>query len=142
MVVVVRREGQTICEWKFCGGKVEDYNTDLLENARREFREEMGAEFDVLEEKPFVMHTVAEKNGEQVDILLVHFLAEFDGDVAAGDDIRDRIYEVVKSIPRGKVMNYGEVAQRAGCKSPRYVGLALHQNPEPGIIPCHRVVNV
>ncbi|MBQ4517116.1 MAG: MGMT family protein [Clostridia bacterium] len=54
----------------------------------------------------------------------------------------EKIYEVVKSIPKGKVATYGQVALLAG--NPRWarvVGYALHINPEPGIIPCHRVVN-
>lgn len=53
----------------------------------------------------------------------------------------EKIYEVVKSIPRGKVASYGTVALLAG--NPRWsrvVGYALHVNPQPGIIPCHRVV--
>ena len=54
----------------------------------------------------------------------------------------EKIYYVVKSIPKGKVATYGQVAFLAG--NPRWarvVGYALHVNPEPGIIPCHRVVN-
>lgn len=54
----------------------------------------------------------------------------------------EKIYEVVKSIPKGKVATYGQVALLAG--NPRWarvVGYTLHVNPEPGIIPCHRVVN-
>ena len=54
----------------------------------------------------------------------------------------ERIYEVVRSIPEGKVATYGQVAMLAG--NPRWarvVGYALHSNPEPGVIPCHRVVN-
>ena len=54
----------------------------------------------------------------------------------------EKIYEVVKSIPEGKVATYGQVALFAG--NPRWarvVGYALHVNPEPGTIPCHRVVN-
>ena len=52
-----------------------------------------------------------------------------------------RIYEVVKDIPRGKVMSYGQVARLAGNpRGARGVGFALHRNPEPGVIPCHRVV--
>jgi methylated-DNA-protein-cysteine methyltransferase-like protein len=50
-----------------------------------------------------------------------------------------RIYEVVKTIPRGKTMTYGEVAKRAGAH-PRVVGWALNKNPDPQNIPCHRVV--
>lgn len=54
----------------------------------------------------------------------------------------EKIYIVVKSIPKGKVATYGQIALLAG--NPRWarvVGYALHKNPEPGIIPCHRVVN-
>ena len=52
-----------------------------------------------------------------------------------------KIYEVVKAIPEGKVATYGQVAAAAG--NPRWsrvVGYALHSNPSPGEIPCHRVV--
>lgn len=54
----------------------------------------------------------------------------------------EKIYEVVKSIPKGKVATYGQVAFLAG--NPRWariVGYALHANPDPSTIPCHRVVN-
>lgn len=58
------------------------------------------------------------------------------------DSATKRIYEVVKRIPKGKVATYGQVAAMAGNKKmSRAVGNALHKNPEPGIIPCHRVVN-
>ena len=54
----------------------------------------------------------------------------------------ERIYDVVKQIPSGKVATYGQVAALAGNKRwARVVGYALHVNPEPGHIPCHRVVN-
>ena len=54
----------------------------------------------------------------------------------------NQIYNVVQKIPKGKVATYGTVARMAG--NPRWsrvVGYALHVNPAPGIIPCHRVVN-
>ncbi len=54
----------------------------------------------------------------------------------------EKIYEVVKQIPKGKVATYGQVALLAG--NPRWarvVGYALHNNPQPFVIPCHRVVN-
>ena len=54
----------------------------------------------------------------------------------------ERIYAAVKTIPRGYVMTYGGVAALAGNpRMARVVGYALHQNPAPGVIPCHRVVN-
>ena len=58
------------------------------------------------------------------------------------DSPSKRIYNAVKQIPYGKVATYGQVAELAGDrKMARAVGNALHRNPEPGIIPCHRVVN-
>ncbi len=54
----------------------------------------------------------------------------------------EEIYRVVRHIPRGYVMTYGGVAAAAGNpRMARTVGWALHVNPEPGVIPCHRVVN-
>ncbi|MBP3351423.1 MAG: MGMT family protein [Lachnospiraceae bacterium] len=52
------------------------------------------------------------------------------------------IYDVVKQIPEGTVATYGQVAALAGNKRwSRVVGYALHVNPDPEHIPCHRVVN-
>lgn len=52
-----------------------------------------------------------------------------------------RIYDAVKAIPRGSVASYGQIARLAGNpRGARGVGFALHRNPEPGVIPCHRVV--
>jgi len=52
------------------------------------------------------------------------------------------VYAVTKQIPRGKVATYGQIARLAGNpRMARQVGWALHSNPEPGEIPCHRVIN-
>lgn len=54
----------------------------------------------------------------------------------------ERVYEAVKQIPEGKVATYGQIALAAGNpRAARQVGYALHVNPEPYVIPCHRVVN-
>lgn len=52
----------------------------------------------------------------------------------------ERVYAVVKNIPAGKVMTYGQVAQLIGTRDARKVGYALHANKN-NIVPCHRVVN-
>lgn len=53
-----------------------------------------------------------------------------------------KIYEVVRQIPRGSVATYGQVAALAGNRRwARVVGYALHVNPDPEGIPCYRVVN-
>lgn len=53
----------------------------------------------------------------------------------------ERVYTMVEQIPRGMVATYGQIARLIGePRRARYVGFALHANPRPGIVPCHRVV--
>ena len=53
-----------------------------------------------------------------------------------------RVYDAVRAIPKGKVATYGQIAAIAGSpRASRIVGTALHRNPDPSTIPCHRVVN-
>lgn len=50
-----------------------------------------------------------------------------------------RIYLAVQSVPKGSVSTYGDIAHIAKT-SARVVGRALHHNPDPKTIPCHRIV--
>jgi methylated-DNA-protein-cysteine methyltransferase-like protein len=53
-----------------------------------------------------------------------------------------RIYRVVRRIPRGRVATYGQIAELAGLAGhARQVGYALHATPEAEDLPWHRVVN-
>jgi methylated-DNA-protein-cysteine methyltransferase-like protein len=58
------------------------------------------------------------------------------------DSFFERVYQVAKQIPYGKVTSYGAIAEALGTKaSARMVGWAMnasHNNPD---IPAHRVVN-
>lgn len=52
------------------------------------------------------------------------------------------VYKAVCEIAYGRVSTYGRIAERCGSpRASRAVGMALHRNPMPGVIPCHRVVN-
>jgi len=51
-----------------------------------------------------------------------------------------RVYEVVRKIPKGKILTYGEVAKKIGhSKAYRAVGNVLNKNTNPEV-PCHRVI--
>ena len=53
----------------------------------------------------------------------------------------EKIYKEVCRIPKGRVASYGYIACRLGNpRLSRVVGYALHVNPRPAEIPCHRVV--
>lgn len=52
------------------------------------------------------------------------------------------VYDLVETIPAGKVMTYGQIAKRlGGFYSGRTVGFAMRAAPEKRNLPCHRVVN-
>lgn len=52
-----------------------------------------------------------------------------------------RVYEIVRTIPIGHTLTYGEIAKKLGDVSlSREVGQAMGKNPTPVIMPCHRVV--
>ncbi len=54
---------------------------------------------------------------------------------------REKVYEITKKIPRGKVATYSQIARLAGKpKASRAVGYFMKTNPLTPIIPCHRVV--
>ena len=60
-------------------------------------------------------------------------------------EFSEAVYTAVRRIPRGCVATYGQVAEAIGRpRAARYVGFALHNNPNPGMgdhaTPCHRVV--
>ncbi|MDB5258914.1 MAG: methylated-DNA-[protein]-cysteine S-methyltransferase [Candidatus Taylorbacteria bacterium] len=59
---------------------------------------------------------------------------------AAASSFGDKVREVVRKIPKGKLLTYAEVARRAGnAKAVRAVGSILAKNFDPKI-PCHRVI--
>ena len=54
----------------------------------------------------------------------------------------DRIWAVARTIPRGKVTTYGELAAAAGLrKQPRLAGYAMYNLPDGSTVPWHRVIN-
>jgi methylated-DNA-[protein]-cysteine S-methyltransferase len=66
-------------------------------------------------------------------------------DVAIDDDgvpdFNKRVYAIVRKIPPGQTMTYGEIAERLGDKAlARAVGQAMGENRCPIVMPCHRVL--
>ena len=55
-------------------------------------------------------------------------------------DYRERVYQIVRRIPRGRVMTYGQIAELLGeGYTPRTVGFVMHASPSG--TPWHRVLN-
>jgi len=68
-------------------------------------------------------------------------LADVPLDLTGVPEFHRRVYEVTSTIPAGKTLTYGQVADRLGEPgAAQAVGRALGANPVPIIVPCHRVV--
>jgi methylated-DNA-[protein]-cysteine S-methyltransferase len=53
---------------------------------------------------------------------------------------QQKIYEKLKSVPKGFITTYKELAKALNTKAYRAVGNAVRHNPYAPIVPCHRVV--
>lgn len=83
-----------------------------------------------------VAGVVALLAGEKRDLIEVAL------DFSACTDFQRRVYAVVRAIPPGQTLTYGEVAARMGAprEAARAVGEAMGHNPVPILMPCHRVL--
>jgi O-6-methylguanine DNA methyltransferase len=52
----------------------------------------------------------------------------------------ERVWELMKRIPKGKVTTYALIAKKLNTKAYRAVGNACRKNPYAPMVPCHRVV--
>lgn len=60
----------------------------------------------------------------------------------AGDNLSQRVYDYLTTIPKGKVVTYKQVAESLGNKGlARAVGNILHKNPDGDKYPCYKVLN-
>ncbi len=56
-------------------------------------------------------------------------------------NFKEKVYKICRSIPKGKVATYGQIARLAGKpKAARAVGVFMKYNPDVPIVPCHRIV--
>lgn len=58
-----------------------------------------------------------------------------------GTSFQKKVWNALEKIPYGKTCSYQKIAQMTGNrKACRAAGMAIHQNPVPVIVPCHRVI--
>ena len=58
----------------------------------------------------------------------------------AGSPFRQKVLNLLRQVPWGQTVTYGELARTLGCASAQAVGGAVGHNPISIMIPCHRVV--
>ncbi len=62
-------------------------------------------------------------------------------DLRGGTEFQRKVWDALRTIPRGAVRSYASVANLVGSpRAMRAVGMANRANPVPIVIPCHRVI--
>ncbi len=84
--------------WKFCGGRASEKES-LKETAVRRAKEELNIDVKIIKDKPFLMYAKKEKEGNAIDIILVHWLANFSGDVSTGADVKKYDWFELNNLP-------------------------------------------
>ena len=91
--------------WKFCGGGVKDTDDDLILAAKREAKEEMDIDLKILDREPFITFTRKKTDTGEIDVILVHFLAERIGEIKPGKDIRAWQWFALDNLPTNLAPN-------------------------------------
>lgn len=115
---------------------------NLPEGSEEKTRERTRMRFPEAEEsKPaphvqkIIREIVALVAGEKIDLTHVAL------DHAPLPAFSKQVYEIVRTIPIGETLTYGDIAKKLGDVAlSREVGQAMGRNPTPIIMPCHRVV--
>lgn len=107
--ILLNRERKTdgsISSWMFPGGEVENFDQSLEDACRREVKEEMGIEVEII--KP--LRTIMIKQNDRV-IILVHFLAKRVGEIKPGPDTAQWDWHDINNLPADCAPNVHQIIQ-------------------------------
>jgi ADP-ribose pyrophosphatase YjhB (NUDIX family) len=89
-----RKEDGSVSQWAFPGGRVEDADATLEDTCRREAREELGIEIELIRPLRPIMYKMDGKV-----IMLVHFLARRTIEITPGKETAAWDWHDIKNLP-------------------------------------------
>jgi ADP-ribose pyrophosphatase YjhB (NUDIX family) len=84
-----------------------------VENAKREVKEEMGIDIEIIDPEPFIIHI----HKDEKDIILVHFLAKRIGEIQPGAEIKEWNWLDIANLPEDVGPNIVPVLKHFGFKN-------------------------
>ncbi len=94
-----------ITKWYFPGGETENFDIPLEETCRREAKEEMGIELEII--RPLA--TTLGHRSENRIVILVHYLAKRIGEIKPGTDIVEWAWHDINNLPTDCAPNVYEI---------------------------------
>lgn len=104
--VLLNKHGDDVF-WKFPGGRVEDFDASLEDAARREVKEEMGLDVELLRPLRPLMRRLSDGRV----VILIHFEAKRLNDIAPGKDIREWGWHPTDKLPEDLAPNIRPVLE-------------------------------
>lgn len=99
-----KKEDGSVSLWLFPGGEVEDFDVSLEEACKREVKEEMGIDVEIIKPlKPILMN----KDGRV--IILIHYLAKRLGEIAPGPQTAEWAWHDINNLPPDCAPNVYEI---------------------------------
>jgi len=90
--------------WMFPGGEVENFDSSLEETCRREAKEELGIDLEIIKPlRPLIIH-----QNDRV-IILIHYLAKRIGEVAPGPEVAQWDWHDLNNLPKDCAPNVYEI---------------------------------
>ena len=97
-----------ITPWFFPGGEVESFDINLEEACKREAREEVGIDVEII--KP--LDTLLHKKSDGSVVILVHYLANRIGEIKKGENIAEVGWHDINNLPGDCADNVKEIIKR------------------------------
>ncbi|MFH1286757.1 MAG: NUDIX domain-containing protein [Candidatus Magasanikbacteria bacterium] len=109
--VLLNREKKEsgITSWFFPGGEVEDFDKSLEEACRREVKEEMGIEVEIIKPLRTLLHKRPEKEDQLV--ILVHYHAKRIGEIKPGKEIIEWGWYDIYNLPENCAPNVFKIIE-------------------------------
>lgn len=97
VLLVKEQKSYGITPWLFPGGKAEPGETNPIETCKREVKEELGIEIDIIKQLPTL--EASSWRGLNKIYTLYHYLAKRIGDIKPGDDIVEWNWFDINNLP-------------------------------------------
>lgn len=97
-----------ITPWFFPGGEVEDFDKSLVEACKREAKEEVGIDVEIIRPLDTLLH----KKSDGSVVILVHYLAKRIGEIKKGDNIAEVAWHDINNLPEDCANNVKEIIKK------------------------------
>lgn len=105
VLLIKEKKGDKITPWFFPGGKVENSDKNLEDTCRRETKEEIGTEIEIIKK----LKTLEDTTEDNKKVILHHYLAKRTGDIIPGETIIEWDWFDINNLPNDCAENVYQI---------------------------------